>query len=325
MRAAFLLLLGLLAGAVVGWLLKTSVNSSSREYAIGVYRGGSLRDLAPYSGNPVLTGSDVDDARAKFVADPFMVKRNGRWYMFFEVWNKDTDQGDIGLAASDDGLDWEYDSIVLDEPFLLSYPQVFESSGRMYMLPESNESGAIRLYESDSFPRGWKLSAELVQGRFMDPTIFRAGAGYYILATEYDDSNFGNGDETLRLFAADDLRGPWREHPASPVVAGNPNNARGAGPVLELDGALLRLAQDDYPQYGLAVHAFRIVELDGSAYAEKRFMAGPLIEGQGSGWNAGGMHHIDVHALGNGKLLACADGWRNVRFRERLKRLATFD
>lgn len=54
-----------------------------------------------------------------------MVCQDGRWYMFFEVMNQDSDRGEIGLALSDDGIHWEYSQIVLVEPFHLSYPHVF--------------------------------------------------------------------------------------------------------------------------------------------------------------------------------------------------------
>ena len=88
-------------------------------WSIGIYTGLSpfeLHDPENIS-NPVLTGKDVKDIDAKFVADPFMVVEDGRFYMFFEVLNRATSQGDIGYAESDDGRKWEYRKIVIDEPF----------------------------------------------------------------------------------------------------------------------------------------------------------------------------------------------------------------
>ena len=52
---------------------------------------------------PSITSADVTDVQARFVADPFMVRHEGRWVMFFEVLNDATDQGDIGYATSCDG------------------------------------------------------------------------------------------------------------------------------------------------------------------------------------------------------------------------------
>ena len=56
-----------------------------------------------------------------------MVCQDGRWYLFFEVMNQDSDRGEIGLALSDDGIHWEYSRIVLVEPF--TCPTLMSSSG----------------------------------------------------------------------------------------------------------------------------------------------------------------------------------------------------
>src|SRR5215217_5206418 len=85
-----------------------------RSWAIGIYTGDSPLCLSPPIGirNPVLTYNDISDARAIFVADPFIVIENDIWYMFFEVMNEQSDRGEIGLSVSKDGLRWEYRQIV---------------------------------------------------------------------------------------------------------------------------------------------------------------------------------------------------------------------
>ena len=77
----------------------------------------------------MLTADDVNDVSASFVADPFMLIVNSIYYMFFEVFNKESNHGDIGLAISNDGKKWIYQQIVLDEQFHLSYPYVFIYQG----------------------------------------------------------------------------------------------------------------------------------------------------------------------------------------------------
>jgi len=34
---------------------------------------------------PVLTAADIPDVSADFVADPFLLQRDGRWFLFFEI------------------------------------------------------------------------------------------------------------------------------------------------------------------------------------------------------------------------------------------------
>src|SRR6267142_1181613 len=108
-------------------------------WSIGIYTGESPVKLrpAPNLRNPVLAASDVSDVPAVFVADPFMIRANDSWHMFFEVFNRETLKGEIGLAISANGRSWTYQRIVLQEDFHLSYPYVFEWEGEHYMVPET--------------------------------------------------------------------------------------------------------------------------------------------------------------------------------------------
>ena len=91
-------------------------------WSIGIYEGTSPFDLADPEdiSNPVLTGKDVDDIDATFVADPFILLKDEEYMMFFDVLNRETDNGDIGYAVSKDGEQWDYKSIIIDEDFHLS-------------------------------------------------------------------------------------------------------------------------------------------------------------------------------------------------------------
>ncbi|HEY0729749.1 MAG TPA: hypothetical protein VGD38_16825, partial [Pyrinomonadaceae bacterium] len=84
---------------------------------------------------PTLSKQNVTDVPTTFVADPFMI-HDGSWHMFFEVLLT-SDKGEIGLATSDNGLDWTYQQIVLREEFHLSYPYVFKWQDTYYMIPET--------------------------------------------------------------------------------------------------------------------------------------------------------------------------------------------
>src|SRR2546421_181275 len=92
-------------------------------WSIGIYTGRSPFDLtsSPGAANPVLSAHSVHDVRARFVADPFLVRHGGLWHMLFEVLNDDTRKGEIGWAVSTDARRWSYRRIVLAESFHLSY------------------------------------------------------------------------------------------------------------------------------------------------------------------------------------------------------------
>ncbi len=310
-----LLLVGLLlaGGLCLGVLLRRQKGlpfvSRPQVWSIGLYSGPSIFELSPCADvlNPVMTAEKITDVSADFVADPFVIEHDGTWFMFFEVLNREAYEGDIGLATSRDGLEWEYVGIVLDEPFHLSYPNVFNWRGEFYMIPESNRAGSVRLYKAESFPSRWSFQHSLVTGRYVDPTVFHFEDHWWMFAA---DTSSG----TLHLFHSDEPVGPWVRHRKSPVVENDANIARCAGRTLLHEGGLLRFAQDCDPVYGSKVRVFEITELSIESYEEKEIDADLLPCEGGCRWNADGMHHVSFMKSGS-MWLACVDGWRwQLRF-----------
>ncbi|RKZ60635.1 MAG: hypothetical protein DRQ44_12520 [Gammaproteobacteria bacterium] len=280
-----------------------SLRLFASEWSIGVYEGVSPLDLQPAScaANPVFTSLDVLDVSAEFVADPFLLKQGNSWYLFFEFWNNVSGQGDIGYATSNNGLDWSYQGVALDEPFHLSYPYVFEWQGEHYMIPETYQADSIRLYKALNFPTDWVFVSTLVSGRrFVDPSPFYDNGSWWMYA--------GISQDTLYLYYADELTGPWIEHPDSPIIEGDANIARPGGRVLQYDNRLLRITQDDAPSYGNQIRAFEVTELSRDSYTEVEVLESPLLSASGNGWNQDGMHHLDAMLLPDGTWFAVADG-----------------
>jgi hypothetical protein len=274
-------------------------------WSIGIYTGSSplVFEPAPNAANPVLTAKDVTDVRASIVADPLMLKVRGRWYMFFELINCETRKGEIGLATSDDGFRWQYQQVVLAEPFHLSYPYVFEWNGDYYMIPESHQVKEVRLYQASRFPDKWDCVEVLLRGHsFCDSSIVRYREQWWLF-TETGLHRF----DTLRLFYSSSLTGPWCEHPKSPIVQRDPHSARPAGRIIAHGDRLIRYAQDCFPSYGKRVRAFEITELTRSSYVEEPVQH-TILEGNGAGWNESGMHHIDPHPNDEHGWIACVDG-----------------
>ena len=275
-------------------------------WSIAVTTADSPIDLIKLSANlsPAITAADVNDANARFVADPFVVFHDDHWTMFFEVFNESTGQGDIGCATSPDGMEWSYQQIVLDEPIHLSYPTVFEHDGEFYMVPETEAADCVRLYRATSFPHAWEFERTLVTGKDLaDPTVFQHNQRWYMFV-----GKAGTHDQ-LRLFQAVHLLGPWTEHPLSPLIVDDPSQSRPAGQVVDFDGKLFRLAQDCSDRYGASVQAFEITRLSEESY-EERPEPLSLLTAQGHRWNSHGMHHLHAFRKPNGKWLCCVDGHR---------------
>jgi hypothetical protein len=250
--------------------------------------------------NPVLTAGDVTDVSAYSVADPFLFYEYESWYMFFEVINQASGQGDIGLATSSDGLQWNYEHIVLNEDFHLSYPFVLKYNGKYYMIPECFQNNEVRLYEATNFPYEWRYASTLLIGRdFVDPSIIRYKGMWWMFVSTTNESN-------CYLYYSHDLASGWIEHPMSPIVTGGNGRIRPGGRFLVLDyDLILRFAQD-----GSQVRAFEVDILTETQYGEHEIPESPIFEQGITSWNISGMHHIDPWWIGD-KWLCAVDG-RNV-------------
>lgn len=279
-----------------------------REFSIGIYEGPSPFELQPMRGGryPMMHRRCVNDTQADFVADPFMVCDGETWYLFFEIWNYATQRGCVGLATSDQKRRrWRYRGVVLDEPFHLSYPLVFRWENSWYMVPETSEAGEVRLYRAARFPVAWEKVATLLPlPDLVDPTLFFYDQQWWMFVTEGAQTH-----GVLRLYLADALEGPWHEHPHSPLLRDDPARARSAGRVIFYDHRLFRLAQDCATAYGASVRVFEIRTLTPTHYEEQELDGSPTLRGSGRGWNGLGMHHIDAHPAGDGRWVACVDGW----------------
>ena len=280
--------------------VKTSPDKNA--WTIGIYTGPSPFQLsAPASArNPVLTAADVNDLAVDTIAHPFMVVTDSRYYLFFTAKDAKTDKGGIGLAESANGLDWKFRRTVIHEPFVLSHPYVFKWQNDYYMIPEGHTETSIRLYKAAEFPDKWKYERDLLGGdHFISPTIVRYKDMWWLFTVR-------PGNETLRLFYAPDLKGPWTEHPLSPIVKKDLETARPAGRPFVVDGVLYRLGQDCYPTYGNQVRAFRITDISPNTYSETMIDT-PVVKSSSKGWNAEAMHHVDAHQIGQNKWIAAVD------------------
>lgn len=272
-------------------------------WSISIYTGPSPFELQTIADIPtaLLTGEDVTDIDAAYVADPFMVIDCEKYMMFFEVLNRKNRKGAIAYADSLDGKTWIYRKIVLQENFHLSYPSLIQWEDTYYLIPESSGDFSVRLYRANPFPEKWEYVGNLLSGyAYMDPTVFRYHNKWWMFVSTGSSS-------VLNLYFSTDLLQGWQPHPQNPVIKFNSRCSRPAGRVVEYDGKLYRLTQDDYPKYGTQVFAFEITQLTETGYTEKLASQQPIVTKSGAGWNAAGMHHVDLHQIGD-KWLAAVDG-----------------
>ena len=230
----------------------------------------------------VLPDCDLD---GEFVADPFLFVWDGRVWLFFEGMrkgrgNRGVSKGLIGCMCYSKGA-WNYQGIAIEESFHLSYPQVFEDNGVVYMIPETAQTGEISLYEAIDFPKKWKKKAVIIKGKYVDSSLFRKNGMYYIVTTPDDRTSHAE------LWCATSLTGMWERHPASNGVLSSLSFRRNGGMIYEDAGHIYRIAQDCDGGYGRRLYRVSVMELSTSSYSE----GSPVLLQDAISWVQPEMHH----------------------------------
>lgn len=200
-------------------------------------------------------------------ADPYPVVDGGRRLLFVEELVHARNKGIIICLELLDDDTAVRRGVVLDEDAHLSYPQVFQWEGAWYMTVESSEANRVSLYAADEFPLRWRRVADLIEGRqCVDPTLHHHDGTWYLFAN-ISESGGGLSDE-LFLFTSDTLEGPYRPHPANPILS-DARMSRPAGRLFRHQGRLVRPSQCCVPIYGTAVVFNEVLELTPERYRER--------------------------------------------------------
>ncbi len=203
-----------------------------------------------------------------FAADPFAVTWQGRTVVFFEELDHRIGKGIISAIEFDEQGPVGEIFTVLDEPWHLSYPFLMEDGGELWMIPESSATKEVVLYRCTRFPDQWERHATLLSGvELSDATITQHEGRYYLFGVIREGS--GGYSDTLSIYHADSLMGPWLPHAQNPVLLDRAN-ARPAGHFVTRDGQLWRPVQDCSRGYGAAVALAEVTELSPTRFAQVR-------------------------------------------------------
>ncbi len=119
---------------------------------------------------------------------------------------------------------------VLERPYHLSYPFVFEHRDQTYLVPESSADQTIELYRAVALPDRWEPLGPIVRDvRAIDPTVLEHDGRLWLFAGVAMPG--ASPWDELWLWSAPTLDGPWVAHPANPIVS-DARSARPAGRIL---------------------------------------------------------------------------------------------
>jgi len=206
----------------------------------------------------------------RFWADPFPVCCGDRYYVFVEQYLYQERKAHIAVLQVGRDGSWTHPVPVLERPYHLSYPFVFQWRGDYFMYPEARASGAVELYRATSFPFAWELEGRVLANvRAVDPTLTEIDGRWWMFANVAREgmSDPSCWDDELHLFHAPTPLGPWTPHRRNPVKS-DLRGARPAGRLYRVNGDLYRPAQDCSERYGQAITINRIVRINPDEFQE---------------------------------------------------------
>lgn len=222
----------------------------------------TYRDLDWSLLHPLLPPTD------RYWADPFILQRDNCYYVFIEEKLYAAGRGRIACLTLDSDGNLLSQETVLERPYHLSYPFVFESGQDLFMIPESGAHHTVELYRCTHFPDQWDFVKDLLTGMYaVDATLLEWNARFWLFANVKVPG--GSSLDELHLFYATDLfNGGWQAHPRNPVVR-NIGSSRPAGRIFVDGKSLIRPAQDSSRLYGYGLKFNRITLLSENDYAEE--------------------------------------------------------
>lgn len=203
----------------------------------------------------------------RFWADPFIWKSKENFFIFVEEFFYGTNRGHIACLTLNRQLELVSNSVVLERPYHLSYPFVFEHKNKIYMLPETKNNLTIELYQCKTFPNEWVMDRTLMPNvSAVDSTLLEADGKWWLFT--YKSNPTGQTPGALYLYHADQPTSEhWISHPQNPIVRDS-RFARPAGRIFFRNGNLFRPSQDCSFFYGHAINLNRITCLTDSNYEE---------------------------------------------------------
>jgi hypothetical protein len=197
-------------------------------------------------------------------ADPFPIKVDDKYYLFFEEFVNKQNKGQIAVVELSKSSVSE-PVVALERDYHLSYPFVFKHHNQMMMIPETAANKQVEVYSATRFPDKWKLETVLMENiSAKDVTLAQIDDLWwmFVAISEYPFA------DDLHLFYAESPYGPWRPHKLNPVKS-DVRSSRPAGNIFEWNGDLYRPSQDSSRHYGYAITINRILRLTPHEFVEE--------------------------------------------------------
>lgn len=194
-----------------------------------------------------------------WIADPFVYEANGEHYLFVELFEKAKNKAGIGYYRFIDDKP-VFQGKIIEQPYHMSYPCVFEFEGEQYMIPETSAGCTLDLYRAVNFPDQWELDTNLLTDvKYVDTTVVKLNGNFYAFTYGKEGREW-----KFKLFALDMQQ---KKLEAIAEKTYSTNIGRPAG-YFSYAGGLRRPAQDCSRKYGEALLIYQIDKMEKNGLEE---------------------------------------------------------
>ena len=212
----------------------------------------------------------------EYYSHPFIYKANNTNYLFF------VDKGAIKCCSINKDMEISPPTTVLNQPYDLSSPCIFEYKEEIYMIPEVSK-GNLEIYKSLDFPTKWELHKVIGQNlKIHNPIIYKHKETWFLFSTiqTYRNADYKtegvqgvstSADDGLLILYSDNPLNNWSVHPECKNGYAYYPESRNAGNIFSLNNKLIRPIQQTNPikpESGYSI-GFKEINLNKETYTEK--------------------------------------------------------
>ncbi len=215
---------------------------------------------------------NIKNLSGRYFADPFVVDFKEKNYIFVEDYSYKDKKGSISVIEIDKNDNQKIFEKIIEEPFHMSFPFVFQHNGIFYMVPETSGSDSLKLYKCLNFPDKWIFCYDLISNiRCVDNIIFKKEKLYYLLNTK---SYYNDFSSQLNVYYSDSpISKNWVKHKLNPIYFTS-KKGRNGGFIFQ-NNNLVRVAQNNKinhlgdNQYGREISLNNITDISPDLFKEE--------------------------------------------------------
>ena len=159
---------------------------------------------------------------------------------------------------------------VIEQPYHMSYPNVFKEDGVYYMIPECSANNRIEIYRCIDFPTKWELYSTAFEGEsLVDTCYFKDKNGQRWLMASCSWNGVNTHNEVLNIYQIDSLKlNKITPHNNNPILVDS-RKGRNGGRIFVENNHVFRVAQNNiFGEYGHGITLLEIKKLTLDEYEE---------------------------------------------------------